>query len=119
METQIQKKLIIIFISVFVILIVSSTIGHYYYLKNDYKAKLNFVVAKKKSDQKGLCRLYDNKGNKISIKSHFFSKNQVYVEDSIVKKENSYLIMVYRKRNWKDYGNDDSYFVAEKIELDK
>ncbi len=115
---KIQNRNLIIFISVFLILIISLFVIHHFALKEDYKTQINFVVAKKEINDKGRCDLSDSQDNPLPLESFKFFKTEVYVGDSIVKKSNSYLVLVYRKRNWKNYSDDDTYFVAKKIEID-
>ena len=112
-----KNKALIIMISLFLILILSGTIGHYYYLNQDYSQKFIFLVTKKEINAKGNCDLFDKNNSKLPLKSFMFYQSQVYEGDSLVKKANSYFVYVYRKSNWRDYGSDESYFVAEKINL--
>ncbi|WP_310560157.1 hypothetical protein [Flavobacterium sp.] len=113
------KKSIIIFISFFIIVILFIQIDHYFNLKKDYQLKVNFIVEKKVERDNGTCYLYTKNDTEFPLQSFLFYKSQIYERDSVVKKSDSYLIYVYRKRNWKDYGIDKTYFVAEKIQLDK
>lgn len=112
-----KNRASIIMISLFLILIVSSTIRHYYYVKQDYSRKFIFLVAKKEINTKGKCDLFDKNDKELPLKSFKLFQSQVYKGDSIVKRANSYFVYVYRKRNWRNYGSDNSYFVAEKINL--
>jgi|GEM_PF-5457047 len=111
-----KNRALIIMISFFLILIVSGMIRHYY-LKQDYSRKFIFLVVKKEINTKGNSDLFDKNNNELPLKSFIFYQSQAYEGDSIVKNANSYFVYVYRKRNWRDYGSDDSYFVAEKINL--
>jgi hypothetical protein len=112
-----KRRYIIIAILFFSIVIFYTTISHKLNLKKDYSLKLNFIVAQKKDRVNAFCDLYDKNKNEIPLKSYTFYKGQVYEGDSIVKKDNSYLVYIYRKKNWLHYGNDNSYFVAAKINL--
>jgi hypothetical protein len=108
------KTVIIIFISFVTLVILYTSISHANYLKKDYKLRINFLVSKRIDKSHGLCDLYDAEGKKIPIKSRFFGINEIYTGDSIVKKENSNLLYVYRKKNW----NDEFYYIAEKLYLE-
>lgn len=109
---------IVLFISFFICVLLYTSIYHSYHLKKEIGLKINFIVAKKDVRINGFCTLYDENKNEFPIKSYAFYESLVYEGDSLVKKENSKLLLVYRKRNWRDYGEDDSYFIAEKINLD-
>ena len=112
-----KKRHMIIAILFFPIVILYTSISHTFRKKEDYSLKINFIVARKKERANGFCDLYDKNRNVLPLKSYTFNRSQVYEGDSIVKKDSSYLVYVYRKKNWLDYGIDDSYFVAEKINL--
>jgi hypothetical protein len=114
-----KPKIVIIFFSCFLLVILISEISHKYYLREDFKLNVKFIVEKKEEQINGRCHLFDKKNKELPLKNFLVFKNQVYVGDSIVKESNSYMVCVYRKRNCLDYTSDNSYFVAEKINLEK
>jgi hypothetical protein len=112
-----KRNSIIFFGAFFLILILTGIIGYYYHLKKDYTLNVNFLVAEKKVNAKGHCTLFDEEKKELPIRSFSFFESEVYVGDSIVKESNSYLVYVYRKKKWRYEVTDNTYFIAEKINL--
>ena len=114
-----KPKHIIIFICSFLLLILYIEISHRYALKRDLPVKVNFLVAVIKDRANAYCDVFDEDKNEFPLKSYSFVRHQIYTGDSIVKESNSNIIYIYRKRNWRDYKSDDSYYIAKKIQYDK
>jgi hypothetical protein len=115
MEEFLKPKVApLVIISLVFLIIIYSSVSRMNNLKNEYKLQINFVVAKRIDNANGTCELYDYKRKRIPIKTYFFTIDETYIGDSIVKKANSNLIYVYRKKNW----SDEKYYIAEKLDLD-
>ena len=115
MEEFLKPKVaLLVIISLFFLFFIYSSVSQKNNLKNEYKLQINFVVAKRTENANGTCELYDYKGKRIPIKTYFFTITETYTGDSIVKKANSNLIYVYRKKNW----SDEKYYIAEQLDLE-
>ena len=73
---------------------------HNYYFKKEFKQKIIFLIARIDITPAYRCELYDKSGTKLDLKSYtFYDSDSLKINDSIVKKENSSKMLVYRKNN--------------------
>ena len=101
---KINKKLL--FIPIFLISVLSiSYFAHSYYLKKEFKQKINFLIAKVEVSPALRCSFYDRKGNQLNINTYtFYEFQNIISNDSIAKNENSSKLKIYRKdKNGKYY----------------
>mgnify|MGYP006167516645 FL=1 len=95
-----SKKRILIFFSVFGIIIISSFLFGEKSKKRDFKSSINFVVHNKKINSALKFSLFNDKGKKIDLGYVFYSFDKIYEGDSLVKYQNSHILYVYRKSNY-------------------
>jgi hypothetical protein len=91
----------ILFIPIFFICVLTINYFCYtYYSKKEFKQKINFSIAKINITSALRCELYDKNGTELDLNSYtFFKTDSLRTNDSIVKKENSSKMLVYRKNN--------------------
>ncbi|MCK6608061.1 MAG: hypothetical protein L6Q46_07120 [Flavobacterium sp.] len=94
-----SKKRILIFFSVFGIIIISSFLFGEKSKKRDFKSSINFVVHNKKINSALKLSLFNDKGKEFDLGYVFYSFDKIYEGDSLVKYQNSHILYVYRKSN--------------------
>ena len=94
---KINKKLLFIpifFISVLTVNYFTSS----YYSKKEFKQKINFLIERIEVSPALRCNFYNKKGVELKLNSYTFFENlKISVNDSIVKKENSSKLLIFRK----------------------
>lgn len=87
--------------------------AHSYYSKKEFKQKINFLIAKIEISPALRCSLYNKNGVELSLNSYTFFENQnISVNDSIAKKENSSKLFIFRKNR------DEKYEIFLELEPD-
>jgi hypothetical protein len=96
---MINKKRILIFFSVFGIVLISSFFFGKRAKKKDFERSINFVVHKKKINSVSRFSLLNENDENIDLGYVFYSFDKIYKGDSLVKYQNSHILYVFRKGN--------------------
>lgn len=109
---KINKKLL--FIPIFFICILTiNYFAHNYYSKKEFKQKINFLISKIEISPALRCSFFNKNGVELSLNSYTFFENQnISVNDSIAKTENSSKLFIFRKNK------NEKYEIFSELEQD-